>query len=170
MASYLPILLIAGAAAIAITASKKKKPASKVPDVEEEVVEDEDECPSNFAIDMSPEFMAALDDATDAAIGGGSREAFKVADIAFGMVVPPECSKSDFESIVRMPVNESVGGDGALSATTNVAVLYGLLVWSAANKLLAANLIGQVQMGLVRTKILDNYMRLTGTGFPQRLV
>ena len=58
---------------------------------------------------------------------------------------------------------------GGEEVTTNVAVIYGGMVWAVAKGLLDRNIIGPPKIAQIRSKIMGNYKTLTGEEFPEPL-
>jgi len=81
---------------------------------------------------------------------------FKVADFMFSNIVPPGCTKADFESIVN--INMHMPGHPTQTAEMDLAAFYASNVMLAAQKLG----LGPAKMAMIEDKVKSNYQSLTG--------
>lgn len=125
-------------------------------------------CPKMFEWVVDPLSIQSMEGIISASIEGGERDPFKVADHVLASIAPASCSKSDYETIIRTVLIKP-GLEEPESKTGNLSAFYGMMVWTVANGMLDRNLIGPPKLDAIKAKILNDYQKLTGELFPEKL-
>lgn len=119
-------------------------------------------CPDKISIDLES-FDSGSRAIMDEDISIGVKDPFKISDKIISSLFHNLCSKSDYKSLVQITVN------GESVKSINIAAFYGMIAFAVSNRLLASNLIGPAQFDVIKSKIINDYQKLTGETFPEDL-
>lgn len=101
----------------------------------------------------------------EALMAGGNKDAFQMADVVFGDIFP-DCSKSDYRSIVRVVEPMPGQQDPQPVMIMDLSAFYAGIVIGFSEKLLEKNLIGVPKHQTNVEKMKAEYQKLTGNPLP----
>jgi len=125
-------------------------------------------CPKVVSIDIGAA-DPAVQQAIEAEIAKGNKDPFKLADVVMAVSFPQGCSKSDFNSTVNVMMTPPGGEGPTIAGSYDMSTFYGISAWSISRMLLKRNLIGAPKLDAIKAKILNDYQKLTGKPFPEKL-